>query len=152
MPEPTPPARAPSDLAPRELSDRELDCLVAERVFGYRRVKDESRDYHGIQHGGEYLAPPTIPDEDLWRYLPASGPISFGYFVGHSCRYSSDPAAMMQVLKTMDDRGYEVYISNTPTGWRCSMLPWPDFDDKSLPRAICLAALAAVTAAEGVQP
>ena len=101
--------------------DRELDRRVAERIFDRHLVSNTS-----ICH---------CPKEHILEAQP----------------YSTDPAAMMQVIEKMREKGFRVELGDTQTdGWDW----YAGFfkDDKvvgnqtgtSLMKCVCLAACAAV--------
>lgn len=116
---------------------RELDALVAERVMGYRRVADTTRDYDGVQHGGEFLVPPTIADDQLHNYLPPFGGIPFDYFVG--ARYSARIIDAWQVVERMEAMGYPFSLERHGAQWAASFLNVRGIAE-TVPLAICCAA------------
>jgi hypothetical protein len=120
---------------------RELDALVAERVFG--RIVDYGR--HGP---GQLIATNPRDEDDNWHDLPP---------------YSTDIAAAWQVLEAVAVKGTDFYIEYSPSPYA---LYWCRFNDttqgtwtksggsedkrrgdahaSTAPHAICLAALEAV--------
>lgn len=77
---------------------REMDALIAERIFGFRR-EAAPKDYDGEHGGNEVLVPPTATLAELEPILPRKGPIPFDYLVGE--RYSTDIAAAWQVVERL---------------------------------------------------
>lgn len=104
------------------LSDRELDALIAERVLGWL---------------------PLVNDGDGWgspdgkvRHWP--GP--------PEC--STDISAAMQVIESLANQGLMVTMMDTCERWNVCFdgaRKGHEASDSLLPRAICLAALRAVT-------
>lgn len=117
-----------------KLSDRELDALVAERVFECLVIR-----YSKLSVGC------GCPDE-----IHARGGDELKPFCGNM----NDA---MRVVEKMRERGYEICIAaTTKTHWQVDLTlftdgvnypsnRWQRFDE-SLPRAICEAALAALSA------
>lgn len=64
-------------------AERELDALVAEKVFGYKRVK-VPKDYDGLNGGTDVLIPPHFSGQ--YSY-PPRGKIALWHFVKD---YSTD--------------------------------------------------------------
>ena len=111
------------------LTDRELDALVAERVMGFHPcTRGEQYGWDGDRHY----------NHDEFRAL----------------HYSTDPGAAFTVLEAMRAQGYFVGVSGSEERWNASIhhkhpgaTVW---HDKSMPRAVCVAALRALDA-EGNQ-
>jgi hypothetical protein len=128
----------------QELSDRELDALVAEKVMGFDvRIASEyesvfmccamgncgKRDY--LSEGDRYVYK-EMPDHQPEWLLP---------------HYSTDISAAMEVVEKMREREFlpclwaaQMWIVEF---WEGEKLVSGDSGD-SLPRAICLAALKAI--------
>lgn len=113
-----------------EVSGRELDVAVAERLMNWQRVPQQSAltDYM-------YRTPDHVGL--MW---PSSVP-----------RYSSDIAAAMQVVEKMRERKFGWTFCTATYGWWAHCFPLPDsgyegvkIADESLCVAICSAALQAV--------
>lgn len=113
---------------------RELDALVAEKVMGWTEVRpcpDEDMREYG---------------EDLWG-RPPGGPLNSQ----NVSAYSTDIAAAWEVVDNISQRENVEAVSLTITvdGTACRVLlrdknaPVRVYEDTA-PRAICLAALAAV--------
>jgi hypothetical protein len=85
---------------------REIDALVAEHVFGYRREKTP-KDIHGEFGGEDVLVPPTV-DHTTYHY-PPKGRIALTYFVKN---YSSDISAAWEVVERMKTDDWSFRFSN----------------------------------------
>ena len=110
-----------------QLSDREIDAMVAERVLGWRRVV-------------------VMPDGRTVGWIEGE--------VRELPHFSTDANAAMSVVeKVRQASGIDVFISSdcNDGGWweveftdyKPKLEPNPIAMNQSLPRAICLAALAA---------
>lgn len=74
----------------------ELDAIVCELIYGWRRIKGPKTDYEGSCEYGDVLIPPTILNEDeAYRMMKPRGEIPFDYFVNR--RYSSIMTAAMEL-------------------------------------------------------
>lgn len=105
--------------SPSALPSRELDALVEEHVMGTALTKGQRA------RGVRIVARP----------------------------YSTDMRAMGAVLDALRERGWLVIMATTHIGWNCMVtngmcgydeVTLGDVDANTLPRAVCLAALAAV--------
>lgn len=127
---------------------RELDALVAERIFGYRRESYSSRDYDGVLHEGEVLMPPGTTWRDVMDYFPKRGPIPRLYWV--SDEYTKSFSGAFAVENAMRQRGWSLtlwYVRETDD-WHANFATDGDggtgAEADSAPLAICRAALAAL--------
>lgn len=124
---------------------RELDRLVAERVFGYVVT-----DGYGDDADPWKPAAATIGAGTWYEHRPDSG----GWRVALP-RYSTDLAAAWQVIDHLIARDYAVTLSGTGGGWAVTMVAGADgirVGGAAGPHAahgICLAALRAVGALAG---
>ncbi len=136
------------------MDDRELDALIAEKVMGFHRVVDDTKDADGVRYGNDVLLPPGETLESLEFFLPRKGPMALTYFV--HARYSTNAAAALLVIANMRKRGFgfsctDLTLDSGQEWWSCH------FDDitppgntsysaqgKSFPEAVCLAARKAV--------
>lgn len=135
----------------------ELDALVAEKVFGYR-WEGQPKDYDGNYGGEPVLLPPGETWETMESVLPRRGRIAPNGFI---YRYSTDFAAAWRVVEELRPRfwtkiGVGLHIDTGARLHEVAMGRYAEADKPSeqiayrrgtdLPLAICLAALAAVTA------
>lgn len=123
---------------------RELDALVAEHVFGYKRVT-MSLDYYGKNGGNEVLQPQEI--SEFYNYPPV-GRIPLWY---HCKEWSTDISEAWEVRQwLLDNRGgvrLEVFCDENPE--YCEVYQGKNEEliqvwAKTSPEAICKAALLAV--------
>lgn len=116
--------------SPAEFPARELDARVAREVCG---IPD------WLIHTDRSPQMLTCPDTGR-----ITGPVRAVDF------YSTDLRAMGTVLDALRERGWEFNIESSESGWTVSAFPesikqrMVSADDPSLPRAVALAALAAV--------
>jgi hypothetical protein len=89
------------------LGGRELDAAVAELVMGWRWIDDDSRDCDGIFHGGKYLLPLGMSEDEARRQLPPKGTIRPFVFVRY---YSADIASAWEVVRHLAQRGCLVRV------------------------------------------
>ncbi|AHV96139.1 BC1872 family protein [Paenibacillus sabinae] len=129
----------------------ELDALIAEHIFRWRRIKGPSFDYDGPCDSNDVLVPPTITSqEEAFRYMPPKGAIPFTYFVNRG--WSKDISAAWEVVDKM--RNNKIYLDVRVWPVDYQVLPHQDENNKlvdrwivkkqSLPESICKAALLAV--------
>lgn len=114
----------------------DLDCEVAERIFGWTDARWDEIGYSG-----------KPPGKETYTEVP---------------KFSTDPAAMMQVVERMKSLGWLVHMLAMADGWvvnaRRHILPangdWQeatfttDFIQEigdTLPEAVCIAALSALS-------
>lgn len=116
------------------MTDRERNMMIAEKIFGWVRGPR-----WGNGNGGWTIDGKSYNEHHIsWNNTP---------------RYSTDISAAMQVVEKMRERNYLVGIGNSfgdPQGqWEVVFFAegvTPDrADNISLPRAICEAALAAIS-------
>lgn len=120
---------------------RELDALVAEHVFKWRKVPGPKTDYDGPCESFDVLVPPTIGDPFL--LYPPRGTIRPWWF----CKeWSTDIFAALEILEKLKqthwvtietDRNGLYYCSFTPFDSNGEMSPFT----KNLSEAIAKAAL-----------
>jgi len=137
---------------------RELDALVAERIFGWMRVQPPKHDFDGPLPGqGEVLASPTaVPMIESGEYAwPPKGIIPFTFFLP-SQGWSTDISAAWQVIERMAARGLWLTLLtpyDATDGYHATFTPhgrpqWCDAVARAqaatAPLAICRAALRAV--------
>lgn len=131
----------------------ELDALIAEHIFRWRRIKGPKFDYYGPCESNDVLVPPTITSqEEAFRYMPPKGVIPFTYFVNRG--WSKDISAVWNILKYMKKYTFDLFWSDKRDEneqWVCIFSPDDPESQKhykvysgSAPEAICKAALLAV--------
>lgn len=75
---------------------REMDALIAEKVFGWRKVKGPKTDYNGPCESFDVLIPPSI--DDPFPFYPPKGAVPPYYF----CRkWSTDIALAFEVVEAL---------------------------------------------------
>jgi len=124
---------------------RELDALVAEKVFGkespkwYTIVGDNEYDYGGISScsPGEGTLGWIGPQQVFWPNQPSKGI--------HACsHYSTDIAAAWEVVEKASGEGpHKWSITNEHDTWYVSANGVAEAEADTAPHAICLAALKA---------
>lgn len=129
---------------------RELDCLVAEHIFGYWWADGPKYDYDGPCEWERILVPPAISREEMKRYnFPPKGKIPKTFFVHEE--YSTDIAAAWEVLIHIGMQGQVGFSGGDD--WFCEIdSGWHDDGTAknfkatgyTAPEAICRAALLAV--------
>lgn len=126
---------------------RGLDALVAEKVFGWRRIEGPHYDYDGPCEHGDVLIPPHITEAEAYSMMSPRGRIPLGYFV-HK-KYSSHISAAWEVIDKLLDEGIypniqclgnivSIYITGEKPN-RIKLLASAYGD--TMPEAICKAAL-----------
>lgn len=124
------------------MTGRDLDRQVAEKIMGYTPPE------HPKTKAIRMKACMTHSSYDTFLGLPNGGGIDL------PPKFSTDPAAMMQVIEAMRENGQYISISCLPrsTTWAVQIHNDPDdeqivtFASNQLSEAVCLAALAAVDA------
>lgn len=96
---------------------RDLDCLVAEGVFGFHR-RTVGLDYDG-KNQGEVLVPPEGLPPGYHHPPRGTIPLSF-----HVPEYSRDVTRAMRVIDAM-----------TARGWGCKLATWISMDEPDFPQA-----------------
>lgn len=139
---------------------RELDALIAELLFGWRRITGPKTDYDGPCEYGDVLIPPTVTEEEAFRMMPPKGAIPFYYFVNRN--WSTAISAAMEVAHAVKEKAkahveIELFYDSRIDG-RVTIYDMDDKEDimipfgekqkagfpRTLPEAICKAALLAV--------
>lgn len=135
--------------AETQLSDRELDALVAERLMGWRDVTINRNDGNWITIYG--CKPAWMSFPSFWQLQGAISKGRGGEEKRHIPDYSTDTACAFQVVEKMRERGFGVTLTTKHNFWRVEIYPEPDngydglnVEDDSLAKAICLAALESV--------
>jgi len=125
---------------------RELDKLVAEKVFNWRKVPGPKTDYDGPCESFDVLVPPTIADP--FPLYPPKGVIKPWYF----CEYwSTDNTAAWGIVERFKSKGYLFSLKNLVGGiYEFILTDWEGKCDIYLAQgdipteAICKSALLAV--------
>lgn len=136
----------------KDLSDRELDALVAEKVFGWEWVEDlPSRT--GNRRGGKFLGSPGFSDRNPSMARTARCKHLAEWCYNDVENYSTDIGAAWKVVEKIQSTGLVFEISSLLNGgYNAGFYKEPYGDGKCVlgikeaPRAICLAALKAVGA------
>ncbi|WP_339259547.1 hypothetical protein MKZ12_07160 [Paenibacillus sp. FSL R5-0713] len=124
----------------------ELDVMVAEHVFRWRRISGPTHDYDGPVEHGDVLFPPSVSTNEAYQMMPAKGSIPLSYFVNR--HWSTDIGAAWKVLDT-----FKVHqVTRNEGGFSHSDLKYRAIIGKNqhaaygdtAPEAICKAALLAV--------
>jgi hypothetical protein len=108
---------------------KQLDALIAEKVFGWRRVEG-----------------PKFDEDESYRAYPPRGKISLWFFTRN---WSTDISLAWQIVEALTIRGFEVEIKNVDAihlvgrQWYVEIRGWEAWANTA-PHAICLAALKAV--------
>lgn len=123
---------------------RELDCKIAEIVFGYKRVKTP-KDYNGMNGGTDVLLPPSM--SEFYDYPPI-GKIVLGYFAKE---WSTNLSASWEVRQwLMDNIGGVTLMSVCDENpeycevYRGKYKSAIKVYTKSVPHSLCVAALLAM--------
>lgn len=120
----------------------ELDALVAEHIFGWRRIKGPEFDYDGPCESNDVLVPSNVTDEEAFKWMPAREIIPLTYFVNR--RWSKEMSIAQEVEDTFADyfdrQGRYVSCLKEAIGENASMF---DFVHAT-PEQRCKAALLAV--------
>jgi hypothetical protein len=125
----------------------ELDILVAEHVFGWRRISGPEYDYDGPVEHGEVLIPPNMSEAHAYAMMPPRGIVELSYFVNR--HWSKDISAAWDVINGMHQKSWWVVLSREDELWH-AMFFWDphqtaiEVDSELAPEAICKAALLAV--------
>jgi hypothetical protein len=128
---------------------REIDTLVAEHIFGYRREKSP-KDIHGNYGGEDILVPPTVDHKTY--HDPPKGRIALTYFVKN---YSADIAAAWEVVERLWPDVEYMNLERYGKNWCFHVHYTAHLDDcyqgiaDTAPMAIALAALKAKGVTEG---
>ena len=126
----------------------ELDAIVCELIYGWKRIKGPKTDYDGQCEYGDVLIDPSLSEDDAFKMMNPRGTIPLHYFVIN--RYSTDISAAWELVEKLS-RGkvdssfvlefhYERYYArfgNVP------FRPYRDEMYETAPEAICKAALLA---------
>lgn len=73
----------------------DLNVMVAEHVFGWRRILGSDNDYDGPVEYGEVLIPPNMSEAHAYAMMPPKGSISLSYFINRN--WSQDISAAFEV-------------------------------------------------------
>ncbi|WP_405131878.1 hypothetical protein MHB43_10235 [Paenibacillus sp. FSL H8-0317] len=121
---------------------RDLDVLVAEHIFGWRRIQGPPHDYDGAVEHGEVLIPPTVPTNEALQMLPPKGSVPLSYFVNR--HWSTDIYRAWMVIKQVErEWAWEMKMHNVA----CEVdvrIGRKDYSSENVSEAICKAALLAV--------
>ena len=130
------------------MNDRELDALVAEKVFGWTYYEDKRHHWIVLDADNEHMSEPfvRVRGHDVDTGKPWTSPW------WSACDYklpycSTDIAAAWLVVEKMRLRGYRVVVESNVFDWTVTL-----FHDNSITslfdhdvcRAICLASLKAL--------
>jgi hypothetical protein len=121
-----------------EVSDRELDALVAEKVMGWRWLKDDERPGRWLQYGtSPGRSPATGSEQVVWGMM------------NRLPLYSTSIADAWQVVEKMRAMGKEAELFWTDQGCEVFFARESSIHEgygftTTMPRAICRAALKAV--------
>ncbi|MEC0241996.1 hypothetical protein P4H66_19520 [Paenibacillus dokdonensis] len=132
---------------------RELDAMIAEALFGWRKIKGPQYDYDGPCESNDVLLPPTITsEEEAFRFMPPRGVIPYTYFLNH--KWSTDISAAWEVVEKMCheslafsfrlDYHYVLHFARFIHNDSSYELEDGEYKSRSAPEAICKAALLAV--------
>lgn len=88
----------------------ELDALIAEHVFRWRRIKGPSFDYDGPCESNDALIPPTMKNNEAFGCMPPRGAIPLTYFVNRG--WSTDRSRAWEVLDN-----FKQYNLMRAAGW-----------------------------------
>lgn len=148
-----------------EMTNEQIDAEIAEKVMGIRVWKEKRGEYElcvkQFSDGREPWKSSRGDNAHRYTQVTAAEAIQIGWFADGFDKYSSSWSAAAMVLAEIDKRGLSWQIDNT--GFNCPDQPdihgkyrvligWGDdhvsgcAEDDSAPRAICLAALAALAA------
>jgi hypothetical protein len=134
---------------------RELDILIAEKVFGWKRIEGPHYDYNGPCEYGDVLIPPEMSEDEAFAMMPPKGKVPLGYFVTQ--KYSTDISAAWEIIEKFpifEIEKHSIFSSTyfLPPTWPkdgiwCVLMDekWNRFVGygETAPEAICKAALLA---------
>ncbi|WP_145413775.1 BC1872 family protein [Paenibacillus xylanexedens] len=129
----------------------DLNVMVAEHVFGWKRIEGPEHDYDGPVEHREVLIPPNMSKAHAYAMMPPRGRVELSYFVNR--HWSKDIAAAWGVLNIMKQYTFDLFWSEArqeSEQWVCIFTPNIDASKYykvyagSAPEAICKAALLAV--------
>lgn len=98
---------------------RELDALIAEYVFGWRKIPGPKTDYDGPCELFNVLVPPTI--DNPFPLYPPRGAIKLWYFCHN---WSTELSAAMELFTYF---GWQGTVGYSGTDWFCNIMN--GFDD-----------------------
>ena len=84
---------------------REMDALIAEHIFKWRKMRGPKTDYDGPCESFDVLIPPDI--EDPFPLYSFRGSIKPWYFCS---KWSTQLAAAWEVVETLGELGYTCVI------------------------------------------
>lgn len=120
---------------------RELDILIAEKVFGWKRIEGPHYDYNGPCEYGDVLIPPEMSEDEAFAMMPPKGKVPLWYFVTE--KYSTDISAAWEIIEKFP----RFEIEKNSEGIWCVLMDekWNRFVGygETAPEAICKAALLA---------
>ena len=124
---------------------RALDALVGEKLMGYR-WSTVAKDCDG-QNDGKVLLPPSHREGDF--YYPPRGPIHPAF---HCPQWSERLEDAMALALRCNARGWTLQIERLAgtEHWEVQFGPGKWASHRSLPAAICCAALEALEVSESV--
>lgn len=76
-------------------SDSDLNVMVAEHIFGWRRITGPTHDYDGPVEHGEVLVPPNMSEAHAYAMMPPRGKIPLSYFINRN--WSQDISAAYMI-------------------------------------------------------
>ncbi|WP_091016040.1 BC1872 family protein [Paenibacillus amylolyticus] len=124
----------------------DLNVMVAEHVFNWRRILGPDNDYDGPVEYGEVLIPPNMSEAHAYAMMPPRGRIPLYIFVNRE--WSSDMTAAWEVVEKLKVS----QVTRNESGFSHSDLKYRVIIGKNqhvaygdtAPEAICKAALLAV--------
>lgn len=160
----------------KEISDRDLDALIAERVMGIQgpfgwsgppRDNDTFWSHiNSVLYATEEEATSRYKEYVVAKHGSLCGKIDEGHEASFCYwkdewgplvvdDYSTDIASAMQVVEKMQEQGWVVTLNSLGSKWETSFIKWNGsnaqyfkVDADSLPKAIVLAALEATKNSE----
>ncbi|CAM4410568.1 BC1872 family protein [Paenibacillus xylanexedens] len=120
----------------------ELNIMVAEHIFKWRRIQGPAHDYDGAVEHGEVLIPPDMSDAHAYAMMPPRGSVELSYFINRN--WSEDIYRAWMVIKQVEKEwAWEMKMHNTA----CEVdvrIGRKDYSSENVSEAICKAALLAV--------
>ncbi|MDT0123904.1 hypothetical protein Q9R46_14680 [Paenibacillus sp. RRE4] len=117
----------------------DLNVMVAEHIFGWRRIAGPTHDYDGAVEHGEVLIPPNMSEAHAYAMMPPRGSVPIGYFVNRN--WSTD---MNDAWEVFASSGHRSAIETNHSGGYICNIKGADIYELNAPEAICKAALLAV--------
>ncbi|PIH58259.1 hypothetical protein [Paenibacillus sp. LK1] len=120
----------------------DLNVMVAEHIFGWRRISGPTHDYDGTVEQGEVLVPLGMSDAHAYAMMPPRGSIPISYFINRN--WSEDIYRAWMVIKQVEKEwAWEMKMYNG-AGEVDVRIGRKDYSSENVSEAICKAALLAV--------